>query len=194
MPHTESKVIDLDLRDLLIEHAIKEIDSFSLCGIDNTMLEAATRQNLPYESDKVFEYAQNYCGGGNDCPDGSFELDCTHFICHCLFATGARIDNPSAKCRRGLGIRVNDLAAAFNNAVDKFGNVKRISSHSQTQRGDFCFIPGWFGLSKEHVMLLAGTASATEARVYAHSRNHCGRIVPFDGEDCVYYRIEDYSG
>jgi hypothetical protein len=40
-------------------------------------------------------------------------------------------------------------------------------------------------------MLLAGTASPTGAEVYAHTNNRCGRLVPFEGADCAYYRIED---
>lgn len=147
--------------------------------------------NLPYDSSKVFNYASRYCNGGNDCPDGSFRLDCTHFICHCLDAARLTITNPSAKCASGLCIRVNDLAEAFSNASKTYDNIKQINSHSATRRGDFCFIPSWFGLSKEHVMLLTDTATNTGAKVYAHSNNRCDVFVNFEGADCVYYRIEN---
>jgi hypothetical protein len=148
---------------------------------------------LPYNSAKVFTYAQSFCSAGNDCPDGSFSLDCTHFLCHALFATGLKVTNPTAKCQRALCIRVNDLATAFNNTVGKFSNVKRVGSHAETRRGDFCFIPSWFGLSKEHGMLLSAQASGTGASVYAHTNNRCGQFVNFEGAACVYYRIEDAS-
>jgi len=155
---------------------------------------SATAPSLPYDDTKVFTYAQTYCGGGNDCPDGnggSFELDCTHFICHCLAATGVQVTDPTAKCSKGLCIRVNDLAAAISNSVKKYSNVKQLKQHSDTKKGDLCFIPSWFGLRKEHAMLLAGTATAQGAKVYAHTNNRCGTDVVFEGAECVYYRIEN---
>lgn len=183
----ESKVLVDDILEYVIDAEVDRLRSTTLTATE--LIELAG--SLPYNSSKVFAYAQNYCRGGNDCPDGSFPLDCTHFLCHCLAATGVAVTNPSAKCQRGLCIRVNDLAAAFNNAVGQFSNIKRITSHDQTKRGDFCFIPTWFGLSKEHGMLLAGTASATGAMVYAHTNNRCGQMVSFEGAACVYFRIED---
>lgn len=183
----KSKVLDEDILQLLIDSEIERLRSITF-----TATELATKAgNLPYSSVKVFGYAQNNCRGGNDCPDGSFPLDCTHFLCHCLAATNVAVTNPSAKCQRGLCIRVNDLAAAFNNAVGQFSNIKRVGSHAETRRGDFCFIPSWFGLSKEHGMLLAGTATPAGAMVYAHTNNRCGEFVNFEGASCVYYRIGD---
>ena len=173
---------------------LQQVEAEQLARYTLTTDDLAERADvLPYNSAKVFGYAQNFCGGGNDCPDGSFALDCTHFLCHSLFATGLKVTNPTAKCQRGLCIRVNDLAAAFNNTVGKFSNVKRIGSHAETRKGDFCFIPSWFGLSKEHGMLLAAQASGTGASVYAHTNNRCGHVVNFEGAACVYYRIEDAS-
>lgn len=182
-----SQVLDQDIRSLLID-----IEAEYLASLFLTTHELASSATvIPYSSAKVFSYAQNYCGGGNDCPDGSFPLDCTHFLCHSLNATGVSVTNPSTKCQRGLCIRVNDLAAAFNNSVGKFTNLKRLGSHGETRRGDFCFIPSWFGLSKEHGMLLAGSAAPDGAMVYAHTNNRCGTRVNFEGASCVYYRIED---
>lgn len=186
-PAIESKVLNEDILQYLIDSEIERLRTITFTATELAPL-AGT---LPYSLAKVFSYAQNHCRGGNDCPDGSFPLDCTHFLCHCLAATNLAVTNPSAKCQKGLCIRVNDLAAAFNNAVGQFSNIKRISGHAQTRRGDFCFIPSWFGLSKEHGMLLAGTASATGAMVYSHTNNRCGEMVNFEGASCVYYRIED---
>jgi hypothetical protein len=187
----ESKVIVDDFRTILADIASKELERYHLTTPELEAVQPKAPGPLPYKSANVFAYAQNFCGGGNDCPDGSFPLDCTHFICHCLAASPVYVTNPSAKCQRGLCIRVNDLATAFANAVGAFTNVKRIGSHAETRRGDFCFIPSWFGLSKEHVMMLAGTADPKGAPVYAHTNNRCGTFVPFEGADCAYYRIED---
>lgn len=145
---------------------------------------------LPFDLSKALEYAQNYCAGGNDCSDNEFTLDCTHFMCHCLAAGGVSVSKPSAQCASKLCIRVNDLAAAISNSVGTYSNVKKLAGHAATQRGDICFIPSWFGLSKEHAMLLADTATSSGAKVYAHTNNRCGSLVSFDGADCTYYRIE----
>jgi hypothetical protein len=187
----ESQVITDNLDEFLVAYEMRQLKSLRLTTAELDL--SRVNQTLPYNSAQVFAYAQNYCGGGNDCPDSQFPLDCTHFMCHCLNATGVAVTNPSAQCQRGLCIRVNDLAAAFSNSVGQFTNVKRVGSHSETRRGDFCFIPSWFGLSKEHVMLLAGTATSTGASVYAHTNNRCGNRVEFEGADCSYYRIEDAS-
>lgn len=185
--NTTSKVIVRDLLGELIDAETQRLKDARLTAFELLPM-AGT---LPYSSAKVFAYAQSWCGGGNDCPDGSFPLDCTHFLCHCLSATGLAVTNPSAKCQKGLCIRVNDLAAAFNNSVGQFSNIKRIGAHADTRRGDFCFIPSWFGLSKEHGMLLASQATASGAMVYAHTNNRCGATVNFEGASCAYYRIED---
>ncbi len=188
-----SKVLDVDIRSILIDISTAEIDSFKLKTSEDELLAKANGERLPYQSSKVFTYAKNFCVGGNDCPDGSFPKDCTHFICHALFATNVYVTDLTHKCAKDLCTRVIELAAAFNNVESSYDNVKRITSHDATRRGDFCFVPKWFGLSKEHAMLLAGTASNQGAKVFAHTNNRCGEYVPFEGADCVYYRIEDYS-
>ena len=152
----DSRVITRDILQELIETEAQRLKDVTLTAFEI----APTAGTLPYNSGKVFGYAQSWCGGGNNCPDGSFPLDCTHFICHCLQATEVYVTAPSAMCQKGLCIRVNDLAAAFNKAVNQYTNVKRIARHSDTRRGDFCFIPSWFPLSKEHAMLLRTCSSA----------------------------------
>ena len=82
---------------------------------------------------------------------------------------------------------------AFYNSASQFENVSQIGSHSSTRRGDYCFIPGWFSLSKTHVMLLGDRATSTGAKVYAHTNNRCGEFVNFEGKACVSYRITDAS-
>lgn len=146
---------------------------------------------LPFKLARAFDYALVHCRNGNDCPDAAFPLDCTHFLCHCLHAAGVKVSQPGAECASKLCIRANDLAAALYNTVGKYTNVKQIGSHGATRRGDICFIPSWFGLSKVHAMLLAGTATADGAAVYAHTNNRCGELVQFEGAACAYYRIED---
>lgn len=187
MPKRASAVISHSIVDDLIELEADRLKSSLLTAIEL----ARTASVLPYKAAKVFDYARTYCRGGNDCPDDTFANDCTHFLAHCLNATGVAITNASAKCAKGLAIRVNDLAAALSNSVAKFSNVTQIASHAGTLRGDYCFIPGWFGLTKTHGMLLSSTASSTGASVYAHTNDRCGETVLFEGEACVYYRIED---
>lgn len=146
---------------------------------------------LRYVWSPVKAYLQEHCSPPtNDCDDNVFDSDCTHFICHALNKTGVFVKLPSADCDSGLCIRVNDLAASFSESSKRYSNVKQLSSHGETKEGDFCFIPTWFGLQKEHAMVLAAKASVGGAKVYAHTNPRCGEYVSFEGENCAYYRIE----
>ncbi|MDE9451507.1 hypothetical protein J3R80_13620 [Aliiroseovarius sp. Z3] len=150
------------------------------------------KDKLRYDTSKTNAYLTEYCGvKDNDCPDSAFDLDCTHFVCHALNKTGVFVQLPSTSCDSGLCIRVNDLAESFLASTKRYSNVSVVDSHSKTRSGDFCFIPGWFGLSKNHVMVLSDTASSTGAKVYGHTNERCGEFAEFEGEDCIYYRIED---
>ncbi|HYG34739.1 MAG TPA: hypothetical protein VEC99_08150 [Clostridia bacterium] len=146
---------------------------------------------LRYDWAPVKAYLKEHCKPAtNNCPDNVFDLDCTHFVCHAMNKAGVFVKSPSASCTSGLCIRVNDLAASFAASVGKYANVVQIENHAETKEGDFCFIPSWFHLSKDHAMVLADTASALGARVYAHTAARCGdEVVSFDGQGCVYYRI-----
>lgn len=181
-----ARVAKGDLIEFLIEEELQRLLELKLVSLGAV----APTATLPFDLSKTLEYAQNYCAGGNDCSDSEFPLDCTHFMCHCLAAGGISVSRPSAQCASGLCIRVNDLAAAISNSVGKYSNVKKLAGYAATQKGDICFIPSWFGLSKEHAMLLADTATSTGAKVYAHTNNRCGNLVTFDGAECAYYRIE----
>lgn len=150
---------------------------------------AAPSNKLGFEYAKAKDYRINYCQADNKCPDSELDLDCTHFACHGLNSGGVFINDPTATCSSGLGIRVNDLAESFHNSVGKYSNVTQISSHSATREGDFCFIPGWFGLKKSHVMVLSETATSTGSKVWAHTNNRCANFVSYEGESCAYYRI-----
>ncbi|ACA15975.1 hypothetical protein M446_1469 [Methylobacterium sp. 4-46] len=147
-------------------------------------------ERLRYSWPPVKAYLASNCSPPtNDCPDNVFSLDCTHFVAHALNKSGVFVKVPSADCASGLCIRVNDLAAAFHNSVEEYLNVTQIRSHQETREGDFCFIPSWFGLSKEHAMVLHSPATPRGARVYAHTNSRCGDYVSFEGQSCVYYRI-----
>lgn len=185
---------EASMTDLLVQAYRQELETYSLNTIQSAFsIEKAAVGSLPYQSAKVFAYATTHCRGGNDCPDGSFNLDCTHFICHCLAATEVVVTNPSAACRKGLCIRAQDFAAAFHNVVTQgtFENVKLIPNFQQARRGDFCIVTSWFGLSKDHVMLLAETPQANGGGVYGHTSNRCGERAEFPASDCKFYRIED---
>ena len=108
------------------------------------------------------EYYSQYCprGGGNDCPDGEFPLDCTHFVSHGLSKTKIIVNLPSVICTNGVCIQVAELSAAFKNSVGKYSNVKKVADLSDTKEGDFCFVVSWFGLPKDH-----GSRSTSEARI-----------------------------
>lgn len=147
---------------------------------------------LRYQWAPVKTYLQSHCRPEtNDCPDNVFDEDCTHFICHALNKAGVFVKLPSIDCQSGLCIRVNELAAAFSASTNRYSNVRQLSTHAETREGDYCFVPKWFGLKKEHAMVLADTASSTGARVYGHTNPRCGEFKDFEGEDCTYYRIEE---
>ncbi|MCP3475062.1 hypothetical protein NLM33_32590 [Bradyrhizobium sp. CCGUVB1N3] len=146
---------------------------------------------LSFDWSKAKEYYSEYCpqGAGNDCPDGEFALDCTHFICHGLSKSKVIVNQPSATCTNGVCVRVAELAAAFKNSVAKYSNVKKIDDLAQTQEGDFCFVVSWFGLSKDHAMALADTISPSGGKVYGHTNARCGQNVDLTGQSLVIYRI-----
>ena len=147
-------------------------------------------EQLRYDLGPVKAYLRQYCASpDNDCPDGAFDDDCTHFVCHALNASGVFVKLPSASCKTALCIRVKELAASFHASADKYKNVRQLHSHAETATGDFCFIPAWFGLSVNHVMVLADKATPQGASVWSHTNNRCADKVDFKGEDCVYYRI-----
>lgn len=147
---------------------------------------------LRFAPRRFMEYLKQHCRPPtNDCADNVFLLDCTHFVCHALSRGGVFVKLPSVSCASAMCVRVNELAASFAAAVPAYGNVKHIGSHAETQSGDFCFIPKWFGLSKEHAMVLASTATPLGAKVFAHTNARCGDQVEFEGAECVYYRIDE---
>ncbi|MDX0177374.1 hypothetical protein [Sinorhizobium meliloti] len=154
--------------------------------------EGAEVSRLPFDWVKAREYYSEYCprGGGNDCPDGEFALDCTHFVGHGLSKSKIIVNLPSATCTNGVCIRVAELAAAFKNSVAKYSNVKKISDLKETREGDFCFVTSWFGLSKDHVMVLAGTIYQSGGRVWGHTNPRCAEQVDLTGESLAVYRIE----
>jgi hypothetical protein len=142
----------------------------------------------------VKRYLQDHClPETNDCESNVFSSDCTHFVCHALNKTGVYVKLPSADCKSGLCIRVNDLAASFVSSTQRYTNVTQVADHAETREGDYCFIPGWFG-TRDHVMVLAATAMATGARVWGHTSPRCAQFASFEGQECVYYRIGDVSG
>ena len=147
---------------------------------------------LPFDWTKVREYYSTYCppNGGNDCPDGEFDSDCTHFIAHGLSKTKIIVNLPTSMCTNGVCIRVAELAAAFKNSTAKYSNVKKIDDLSKTKEGDFCFVTSWFGLSTDHVMSLADAVSATGGKVWGHTNSRCAAPVDLTGQTLVVYRIE----
>ncbi|MEP5764871.1 MAG: hypothetical protein ABJ308_09760 [Halieaceae bacterium] len=74
---------------------------------------------LPFTWSTARGYYDDYCSGGNDCPDSEFPADCTHFVSHGLDKTDVVLNSPEADCQRNLCIRVAELAAAFQSATVK---------------------------------------------------------------------------
>jgi hypothetical protein len=185
------------MREILLDQYATNLRSINLIPISSKYaIEKSDLPTLPFSLEPLFAYVENYCHGGNDCPDGQFDSDCTHFLCHALATGGLQISNTSASCRSGLCIRVNDFAAAFDNATRTYTNVHKLAGYEVARRGDFCFIPSWFPLRKDHAMFLAAppqqdaNPQATGAAVYAHTNSHCGEFNVFDVTACVYYRID----
>ncbi|NIY96355.1 MAG: hypothetical protein HWE39_21705 [Oceanospirillaceae bacterium] len=144
---------------------------------------------LPLDWSAARAYYDEYCRNGNNCSDGEFTLDCTHFVCHGLSSGGVKVENPTATCDSGYGIRVADLAAAFKNASDRYSNVSRVDSFGNTKAGDFCFVVSWFGLSKDHAMVAAERIDAKGGKVWGHTNARCGENASWAGETLVVYRI-----
>ncbi|QBY56455.1 hypothetical protein [Cupriavidus oxalaticus] len=147
---------------------------------------------LPFDWTKAKAYYGEYCplGGGNDCPDGQFDNDCTHFVAHGLSKSSIIVNLPSVTCYNGVCIRVAELAAAFKNAAAKYTNVKKIGDISKTREGDFCFVVSWFGLATDHAMVLADIMGPNGGKVYGHTNPRCGQQVDLTGQTLVIYRIE----
>lgn len=187
------------VQDARVLSASETAEALKSIGIDLTSeLVLVARSplvgRLRYSWSPVKRYLQEHCRPAtNDCTDNVFPLDCTHFVSHALNKSGVFVKNPSADCASGLCVRVNDLAASFASSVSRYSNMRQLRSHAETRQGDFCFIPSWFGLSKEHVMVLHSSATAQGAKVFAHSNARCGEFVDYEGAACVYYRIDEVS-
>ncbi|WP_143748846.1 hypothetical protein [Mesorhizobium sophorae] len=153
-------------------------------------IDGSSPAKLPFSWSDAKSYYTQFCRSGNDCDDGQFDSDCTHFMCHGLYKSSVTVNIPAATCASGLCVRVAELAAAFKNSVKKYSNVRRISALADTREGDYCFVVSWFGLSKDHAMALAGSITADGGNIYGHTANRCGEYVKLTGQDIVVYRIE----
>jgi len=188
--------LKLDQRCALAEESLEKILSAELGAKASTLYlipqDGSSPSKLPFNWLAAKNYYSSYCsiGDGNDCPDGDFPLDCTHFVCHGLSKTKILVNLPTATCQNGVCIRVADLAAAFKNSVGKYTNVRRIDDLSTTREGDFCFVVSWFGLSKDHAMVLADTISESGGKVFGHTNSRCGEKVDLTDQNFLIYRIE----
>jgi hypothetical protein len=182
----KSKVLNArETRDLFTK--LKILDEQNLILVSR----GGADDRLNYDWALSKQYLMSNCSPEtNNCPDNVFDEDCTHFVSHAMNHGNVFVRLPTAECQSGLCIRVNDLAASFHASASKYPNVHQLTSHADTQEGDFCFIPGWFGLKKTHAMVLAGPASESGAPVWAHTNAHCGDAADFEGQDCIYYRID----
>ncbi|MDH2052719.1 hypothetical protein [Achromobacter marplatensis] len=179
--------VDKKLQQVLYQELGSAAADFLLIPRDGPSL-----PRLSFNLPAVMAYCSAYCAqsAGNDCPDGSFPLDCTHFVAHSLSKSKILVNLPTAVCANGVCVRVAELAAAFLNSTGSYTNVKRINELSDSRAGDFCFVVSWFGVAKDHVMILADTISGARGRVYGHTNNRCGELVDLTEQDLVIYRIE----
>ena len=182
-----SAVVDAKLQDFLS----KELGA-TAAGLLLIPRDGSPPPNLAFDWLAAKAYYAAYCspGEGNDCPDGSFPLDCTHFVAHGLSKSKIIVNLPTATCTNGVCIRVAELAAAFKNSIGRYTNVKRIDNLSASRAGDFCFVVSWFGLATDHAMVLADTISNAGGKVYGHTNERCGQLVDLTGQDILVYRIE----
>lgn len=180
----------------LAEPALSQLLSAEIGPLAQNLLliprDGSNVTKLPFDWPAAKQYYAEYCprDGGNDCPDHEFPSDCTHFVGHGLSKSKIIVNLPSTTCSHGVCLRVTELAAAFKNAAAKYSNVKNIADLSKTKEGDFCFVVSFFGLSKDHVMVLAGPVSQSGGRVWGHNNHRCGEPVDLTGESLVVYRIE----
>jgi len=179
--------IEVELGQFLLKELGERAATLYLISRDDS-----SSNTLSFDWEKARSYYSEYCsaGSGNECPDGAFPLDCTHFVAHGLSKTGILVNLPSATCANGVCIRVAELAAAFKNSVGKYNNVRRIDDLSTSRAGDFCIVVSWLGLSKDHALVLADVISATGGKVYGHTNNRCAEVVDLTGQDFLVYRIE----
>jgi len=176
------------------EYERKLLESYS-----NVLVTCGTRLEdmksvLPYDSAKVFAYVGMHCkSNSNDCPDGKFIRDGTHFISHALKA-GRVCVNPThliKPCDSGLCVFPKHLYASFQTSSRQYSNVEELDGYKDTLKGDFCFFTK---VGREHVVLLNNTAKQNGAEIFGHSRDRCGEFVKFDATDsksCKFFRIED---
>lgn len=163
--------------------------------------------HLLYNPEKALAYAAQFCGGGNQCPDGQLSppaisddfpwialhnTDCTHFIAHVLAAGGIKFTSSSKSCASGVIIRAKELLPILeSNAATPY--VRKLSTWTEASRGDIAIqweldndIP-----VARHVMMISGAVNATGAQVFAHSNNRCGDVfVAFDTSKCWFFRIQ----
>jgi hypothetical protein len=180
-------MIDKKLQDFLSKELGANAASLLLIPRDGS-----SPAKLPFDWSTAKAYYSAYCstGSGNDCPDGSFPLDCTHFVCHGLSKSKIIVNLPTTVCTNGVCIRVAELAAAFKNSTGRYTNVRRIDNLSASREGDFCFVVSWFGLATDHTMILADTISKVGGKVYGHTNERCGQAVDLTDQDILVYRIE----
>ena len=190
MKSVDSNQATMASNDELIDSLSEQLNKTMVSGLLLVPTSGSPEGTLPFSWDDTKNYLQEYCEAGNDCVSDEFDLDCTHFVCHGLEKSKVKVNNPEATCDSDLCVRVSELAAAFKNSVDKYSNVSRITKFSDTKEGDFCFIVSWFGLSKDHAMVLSDRATSKSGKVWGHTNNRCGRReVNWEGQSLVIYRI-----
>jgi Putative amidase domain len=170
------------------------------------------QETLPIDWPAAIKYADKWCSGGNDCPDGQFRppslsddfpfiafknTDCTHFIGHILNAGGVKITGTTTNCASGILKRAKDLVPWLEDADKKFDNVLKVEGWEKTRANDIAIeMRVEQGRSEpRHVMLLADKCSDLDgkagAKVYGHTNERCGKeFVEFDIKSAVFYRIE----
>jgi hypothetical protein len=192
MSNPASKPVIILSEDDVEKRLAKEMSSQLAADLLLIPRDGSDANTLPFDWSKAKEYYVKYCaqGGGNDCPDGDFPLDCTHFVGHGLSRSKIIVNQPSVICASGVCVRVAELAAAFKNSVGKYSNVKKIGDIDSTREGDFCFVVSWFGLSTDHAMVLADTITLSGGKVFGHTNARCGEMVDLSGQSLVVYRID----
>lgn len=135
---------------------------------------------IPYSNVKAIKYAKDYAGkNDNTCGkyfnDSEKKLsDCAHFVSHCLFAGGIKIENPDPTnkiCPTGLAVRVSDIIKELRKLDAKYTNITEIDFDEIPIVGDYGFLDMLKYRPTHAFMVCTPAVDPNEIKLYGHTTN-----------------------